>query len=85
MGDLRAQAYLKKVEDLVVASNRSAASDPTKKGVATMLAGLEQASTKFRVKVGVIMAKNAKLRGETAELPFDVRSKVLEKLAEERR
>mmetsp|Transcript_4568 Transcript_4568/g.14663 ORF Transcript_4568/g.14663 Transcript_4568/m.14663 type:complete len:85 (+) Transcript_4568:105-359(+) len=84
MGDLRAQAYLKKVEDMVVATKPSVANDPYKKGAATMLAGLEQASMKFRVKTGVIMAKNAKLRGEVVDLPYDVRAKVAEIMENER-
>mmetsp|Transcript_113331 Transcript_113331/g.315514 ORF Transcript_113331/g.315514 Transcript_113331/m.315514 type:complete len:85 (-) Transcript_113331:102-356(-) len=76
MGDLKAQAALKKVEDMVVARDRNAAGDPYRRSAATMIAGLEQASTKFRVKVGVVMAKNAKLRGEPVELPHDVRAQV---------
>mmetsp|Transcript_49838 Transcript_49838/g.156920 ORF Transcript_49838/g.156920 Transcript_49838/m.156920 type:complete len:85 (+) Transcript_49838:119-373(+) len=84
MGDLRAQAYLKKVEDMVVATSRSAADDPHKRNVATMLGGLDQASMKFRVKAGVVMAKNAKIRGEVVDLPYDIRGKVAEIMANER-
>mmetsp|Transcript_9224 Transcript_9224/g.20983 ORF Transcript_9224/g.20983 Transcript_9224/m.20983 type:complete len:83 (-) Transcript_9224:160-408(-) len=81
MSDLKAQAAIRKVEDRIIGANRSLEADPHRRGVLTNLAGLEQASQKFRVKVGLIKAQNARLRGEMPDIPQDVRAQVYELMA----